>query len=1137
MLTNEFWLRITVELAAMKTTILLALCVVCVPAVQTAVAQPFLIKDAQPRAEIIIAETPPRTTRLAAAELQTYVEKITGATLPITTGTGSDVPVKIYVGQSSHTEKLGITAAGLKDGAYRIVSGENWLVLIGDDTDFVPVEPWPRNNNDIASGRMQAKWNEITGKNWGYTHSQLHKHYSGANSLFGTPKEQHLDKDGNVNVWTYDERGSFNAVCGFLRDLGVRWYMPGEVGEIVPKAKSIALPQIDRTVRPDFPIRILNFRASVYGHDAMMWGFRLGTRQPFGRQAAHGLDRMTDNEHTLTHHPDWFALYGGKRHTQPGMRLHQLCYSNEELFREAVEFARVQFDHYDMDVVSIMPPDGYTAICQCELCEGKESPELGNRGSLSNYVWEFVNRVAKEVAKTHPEKKISNCAYGVYTTPPSNIEKLEPNVQVIIVGGRRPTSQDRDEIRQLQSGWAKKTDNPVEIFENYPFTGRGFYLPAYIPHVMGESINETKGISRGEDIWLTMNFGDDSIGYNHFLIYFRARMYWGGKDQDVVAMFDEYCRLFYGPAANEMRTFFDYCEKHWRDMQHDGSKANHALELFESAKAKASESSGATDSVYGQRIKFVDNYLNGLRNKSVQLAQKRGSVPKVRLVGGEPLAPITIDGKLDDVAWSNCPVASTGRLAELQTGRQPTYGTSFKTAWRGNNLYLAIRCEETVGRSLSPAQQPESNRPLNIATAKDGDQAIWYGDAVEILLDTDSHSYYQIAVNPAGAKIDLDRGASRNNWFNWSSQAEVATHVADDHWTIEIRIPITQDENDPLHQVIGRKPTLSLPWHINVCRQRIRENGSEFSAFSPTGSPGFHKPMKFAHFYGGNSHQFPADETVTDFLIESRAARKLMSARKWEPALAACLALAGQEKLTDLQKSDALERAANCARNLHDYGRAAELANLIPLKAVAKTVHMENLSAERKWPELAERFGDEDLRKWPFWQIGAGAFVRAKAHVFTKNGKAAEADLQTALAYTPDARIRTGILATMGHNRESNLNDDDGALAAYRQNIESKTNIGGAEEFRSVQRAAFILSKQKKFDEAIATFNVVNFENQTGYWRNAMLLARGDVLAAAGRQADAIRDFKAVLADPKADAPLRKLAQERLEASQTNSGM
>ena len=67
---------------------------------------------------------------------------------------------------------------------------------------------------------------------------------------------------------------------------------------------------------------------------------------------------------------------------------------------------------------------------------------------------------------------------------------------------------------------------------------------------MGESINATKGISQGEDIWLTVrqDFDKVGIGFNHFLVYFTQRMYWGGKSADVDAMFREYCRLFYGPA-------------------------------------------------------------------------------------------------------------------------------------------------------------------------------------------------------------------------------------------------------------------------------------------------------------------------------------------------------------------------------------------------------------------------------------------------------------------------------------------------------------------------------------------------------------------------------------------------------------
>jgi len=864
-------------------------------------AQPFIVEQRTPRAEIIISDTPTRTQHLAARELQIQIRKISGAELAILSAPSGKLPIKLYVGASGHTEKLGISAAGLKYGAYRIVSGEDWMAFIGDDTDFVPIEPWPRNSKDNSSGKMQEAWNAITGTHWGYPQRQLYKHYSGPNQLFGTPDEQKVDRNGNINVWTFDERGSFNAVCGYLRSLGAHWFMPGEIGEILPQLDSIMLPKINQTTHPDFAMRNFQFRPTGGGRDAMMWGFRLGVRRPYGRQAAHGFRDMTDNGHTLTHHPDWFALYGGKRHNHPDTKNNQLCYSNEELFQEAVRFARAQFDHFKMDVVSIMPPDGYTAICQCELCEGKASPELGPRGNLSNYVWDFVNRVAKEIAKTHPGKRISNCAYGVYTEPPGNIAKLEPNVQVIIVGGRRPKDPDQENIRRIREAWAAKTDNPIEIFENYPFTSRNFYLPVFNLNVLGEGINATKGISRGEDIWLSLDFSDKAVGLNHFMVYFTARMYWGGKDQDIDALFDDYLARFYGPAAEPMRSFFTHCEEHWFAMDQDAAKAGRALDLLQAAKQAV-----PADSIYGKRTALIGNYLDRLRTRLTLLSQKRGPVPSVRKVGGDPLPPIIVDGRLDDAPWKKIPTSSTGKFRENQTGEAPELPTSFMLEWRNRTLYLAIRCEEKPGDTL------------NIATRKDEDPALWYGDTIEILLETDRHSYYQIAVNPAGAIIDLDRSMDKSNRQRWSSQAEVATHIADDHWIVEIGIPVTNDENDPYHRVIGNQPTLDLPWHINLCRQRVRDGSTEHSAFAPTGTKSLHVPMKFGHFHKGSSHRFEADPTVTDFIIENGKGKKLIRQRKLKEALAIYLALADDKKATPLQESHALKQAIQSARRLKD---------------------------------------------------------------------------------------------------------------------------------------------------------------------------------------------------------------------------
>jgi predicted negative regulator of RcsB-dependent stress response len=1075
-------------------------------------AEEYLVRDGKAQAEIVIAEQPQRTVRLAAHDLRTYVEKISGARLPLVTQPTKGGPVQIYVGRSAFTDKLNITSKGLEAGAYRIVSGDHWMVLIGDDTEFVPTEPWPKNNTEIP--KAQAEWDRITGAQWGLPGVTGYKCLLTVPGDIGRP-DAATGKSEPWAFWSGDERGSFNAVAGFLHRLGVRWYMPGELGEVVPSLKSIPLPKIDETVRPDFALRSFNFRFAINKLEIAQWAMRLGTRCPLDIQVAHGMAGMTHRPDLFAAHPDWFALYGGQRQTQIGNKTNQLCYSNEELFQETVRNVRAQFDLLHYQVVSVMPPDGYTAICQCKLCEGKDTPARGEMGLLSDYVWDFVNRVAKEVGKTHPDRKVINCSYGSYALPPLKIAKLEPNVLVGLVGGRAPRynkPEQQAEFRARREAWLAKTDNRVMVFENYPFTDRGWYLPAFTAHSMGESVNATKGYSQGEDISLTIrpDFATLGIGLNHFLVYFTARMYWGGKEQDADAMLREYCRLFYGPAEQEMLTFFNYCEANWQEMEKDKTKVDAALAYFATAQAKSE-----TGSVHGRRLALMDDFLKDLRNKSQQLGKVRGPVPRFRL--GRDAEGIVIDGKLDDEFWQKYPAPFVGELRELMTGSRPIFGTTFKAAWgKDGALYVAIRCDEHPGEKL------------NIGTTKHDDSALWYGDAVEVLIETEAHSYYQIAISPSGAVADLDRSASAATRMGWDSQAQVATHIADDHWTAEVRIPVTQDENDPLHQVIGRKPSTSLPWHFNICRQRIRGQAQEASAFSPTGKANFHEVMKFATLYEGRSHQFDAGPPDADYLEAMRGAADLSRQNKHAEALAACTA-AAEGKITDFQKSAALEQAAAAARALRQPEVADQLAGRIPIDAVKKAVLMQNLLSQSKAPQLIAQFGGEDLSAWPFWKAGDGYFSRGRAYAITKAGKEAESDLAHALEFTSDPRTRESIHQNLASNRENNLHDDSGALAAYRAILDPARQLGSAEQYNAVQGIARILTKQGKFDDAVATLRKVDIEKTGGNNRGDLLLALGGTLRAAGRNDEARAMYQSAISDKSLDPRYAKVAGERLE--------
>ena len=789
-----------------------------------------IVQDGEPNAQIVIPKQPQRSTRLAAWELRKYIHKMSGAVLPIVNAPTDDAPVKIYIGQSEHTDRLGISNDKLKYGAYRIVSGDKSLVLIGQDTNHQPIEPYTRTRGQWDSEKMLSQWDAASGSLWSHPVRFSYKHY-----IKQVQRDYELAADEEpMNMWAHDERGSFNAVCGFLRELGVRWYMPGELGEVVPKRTTIALPKIDRTNHPAFRYRGGNARLGIHDRRLALWLMRMGMRFSYGTNWEHGLNHVTWRDEMKRIHPEYYALYNGKRDTEYRHAGRQ-CLSTRGFLKQTVAYARTMFDYYDCKVVNVQPGDGYTGLCQCQYCQGRDDPDRAYRGRMSDYVWDFTVRVANEVAMTHPDGKISNLAYNLFLLPPENIDKLPNNVIVTLIGARQPTRNSAEEqaaARAHREAWSKKTDQKMVSYENYPHTQRGHWLPNFTARNNAASINAIKGTFEGDIINPDSHIFMPFPVFNSYQIYFTCRMYWGDENQDVDPMLDEYYRLFYGPAASQMKAFFDFCEANWQDMRREKEPVDKALALFDAALAQTSEGS-----VYSQRLAHLDNFLDRLRARGRQIVkqQQRAGTPAERLWQGAH--EVKIDGKLDDVFWREMPGGlGSGWLREVQTGRKPTFPTHFKMAWGANSIYFAIRCEGTAEDTV------------NIGTKRDDDAAIWMGDVVEILLETEQNSYYQIAINPAGAVADLNRQGTEKVW-RWDAQAEVATHVGEDYWTAEVRIPVIESSEDPYHQVIGLQPTHGLPWYFNVCRQRVRGDDRELSAYSPTGENSFQVPARFAKFY------------------------------------------------------------------------------------------------------------------------------------------------------------------------------------------------------------------------------------------------------------------------------------------------
>ena len=197
----------------LKTSIVLFLLLSVLPSIAHS-AEYFIVENGKPKAVIVISETATRMQRVAAEEFRMQIEKISGARLPIRTQS-VDGKVKIYIGASPKNPSK---ADGLKNGAYRISTGLDWMSLIGNDSDFKPKHPFARNNGDKA--RAQAEWEKIIEAPYGMPSRNLYKNRLRLPGETGKPDGAVTDKKEILEIWGLDERGSFNAVCGYLRKLG-----------------------------------------------------------------------------------------------------------------------------------------------------------------------------------------------------------------------------------------------------------------------------------------------------------------------------------------------------------------------------------------------------------------------------------------------------------------------------------------------------------------------------------------------------------------------------------------------------------------------------------------------------------------------------------------------------------------------------------------------------------------------------------------------------------------------------------------------------------------------------------------------------------------------------------------------------
>src|SRR4051812_17985267 len=176
---------------------------------------------------------------------------------------------------------------------------------------------------------------------------------------------------------------------------------------------------------------------------------------------------------------------------------------------------------------------------------------------------------------------------------------------------------------------------------------------------------------------------------------------------------------------------------------------------------------------------------------------------------------VTIDGRLDDSAWTSA--AWTDAFGDIEGERRPPprFRTRAKMLWDDEWFYIAAEMEE----------------PDVWGTLAERDSVIFHDNDFEVFIDPDgdTHAYYELEVNALGTPWDLmlvkpyrDGGPAINGWNIDGLQARVDVKGTinrpgdrDDGWTIELALPWKALKEAATAQ---RRPAAGDRWRINFSR-------------------------------------------------------------------------------------------------------------------------------------------------------------------------------------------------------------------------------------------------------------------------------------------------------------------------------
>lgn len=402
---------------------------------------------------------------------------------------------------------------------------QKYLQQIGGVKLPVSGDQAPPGGNEILIGK--------TNRTNGVNYNQL----ADDGLLIQTDKHNLILTGGN-------RKGVLYSVYTFLEDyLGCRKYT--STVSYIPNLTKIEIPSnIHEQEIPSFQYR------SVLSTDALDndyadwhkinyffegWGF-----------SAHSFKTLLPPDKYFKDHPEYFALYKGKRVPDAP------CLSNPDILQIMVDNLRHE--------MSTRTPRKYWSVsqndngiyCGCDLCTKVYNEEKTQQGTIIR----FVNKVADQF----PDKIISTLAYQ-YSVRPPHITRPNKNVLIILATidapRNKPIGTDAPvaTYRQYITDWGNICNKDQLFIWDYMVQFTGAWAPYPNLYSMQPNIQFFQDNNAGSV--LEQGIGDMESEFSGLRSYIACKLLWDSK-LNFDDLLDDFLTGYYGKnAAGPIRSYID----------------------------------------------------------------------------------------------------------------------------------------------------------------------------------------------------------------------------------------------------------------------------------------------------------------------------------------------------------------------------------------------------------------------------------------------------------------------------------------------------------------------------------------------------------------------------------------------------